>query len=42
MIEYIGPIQCLIKIKELSLEILELFNFLENKKDWITFKVEKI
>ena len=42
IIEYIGPIQCLIKAKELSKEIFNLFNYLENKKDWITFKIEKI
>jgi len=42
IIEYIGPIQCLIKARELSREIFSLLNFLENKKDWIKFKIEKI
>lgn len=42
IIEYIGPSQCLIKAKQLSRQILELFNYLENKKNWVSFEIEKI
>ena len=42
IIDYIGPSQCLIKAKELSGEILELFNHLENKKNWVKFEIEEI
>lgn len=41
---YIGPIQCLIKGKEVSLKIFELFEKFKNRKekDWNSFKVENI
>ena len=40
---YIGPIQCLIKAKELSKELFDLFEELKNKKEieWITYKVHE-
>ena len=41
---YIGPIQCLIKTKELSKELFDLFEELKNRKEkeWITYKIHKI
>ena len=44
LIYYIGPIQCLIKSKELFEQIINLFGELKNKKedDWNTFKIEEI
>jgi len=41
---YIGPIQCLIKGKEISLKIFDLFEKLKNRKekDWISFNVKEI
>ena len=40
---YIGPIQCLIKWKELSKELFDLFEELINRKekDWITYQIHK-
>ena len=40
---YIGPIQCLIKAKELSKELFDLFEELKNKKEkeWITYKIHE-
>ena len=40
---YIGPIQCLIKWKELSKELFDLFEELKNRKekDWITYQIHK-
>ena len=41
---YIGPIQCLIKAKELSKNLFDLFEELENRKenDWITYRIHEI
>ena len=41
---YIGPIQCLIKSKELTQQIINLFDEISNRSEesWNTFKVEKI
>ena len=41
---YIGPIQCLIKAKEFTHQIINLIGELSNKdeNDWNTFQVEKI
>ena len=41
---YIGPIQVLIKARELSIEIFDLFENLKNRKenDWNIFKVENL
>ena len=41
---YIGPIQCLIKGKEVSLIIFKIFDVFRNRKekDWNLFNVEKI
>ena len=40
---YIGPIQLLIKSKELSKEIFDLFDELKNRKekDWITYEIHE-
>lgn len=40
---YIGPIQCLIKAKELSKELFDLLEKLKkrNEKDWITYKIHE-
>ena len=40
---YIGPIQCLIKTKELSKELFDLFEKLKNRKEkeWIFYKIHK-
>ena len=44
IIYYIGPIQCLIKSKELFLQIIDLLTELSNRKEekWNNFQVEKI
>jgi len=44
IIYYIGPIQCLIKSKELFLQIIDLLTELSNTKEekWNNFQVEKI
>ncbi len=41
---YIGPIQCLIKSKELTQQIINLLDEISNRNEdsWNTFKVEKI
>ena len=40
---YIGPIQCLIKAKDLSKNLFDLFEELKNRKEkeWISFKIQK-
>ena len=40
---YIGPIQCLIKAKELSKELFDLFEKLKNRKEkeWISYKIHE-
>ena len=40
---YIGPIQCLIKAKELSKELFDLFEELKNRKEkeWITYQIHE-
>ena len=44
IIYYIGPIQCLIKSKELFLQIIDLLTELSNRKEekWNNFQIEKI
>ena len=44
ILKYIGPIQVLIKAKELSIEIFDLFESLENRKenDWNISKIERL
>ena len=41
---YIGPIQVLIKAKELSIEIFDLCESLKNRKenDWNLIKIERL
>ena len=41
---YIGPIQCLIKSKEMFIQIIDLLNDLGNRNEeqWNKYKVEKI
>ena len=40
---YIGPIQCLIKAKELSKELFDLFEELKNRKEkeWIKYQIHE-